>query len=310
MGIPNLNKLFLDKSNNSINKLHLKELANKTIVIDTSIYLYKFMGQEKFIENFYLMISIFTYYNIIPIFIFDGKPPSEKRELLQKRKINKKDAETKYKLLEKNIQNESISKDEILEIQSEMNKLKKQFIRIKDQDILSVKNLISCFGVEYIEAEGEADVLCAQMVLSNKAWACLSDDMDLFVYGCNRVLRYISLMNHTIIYYNFDNILNDLNININEFRSIIALSGTDYNIEQNFNIKTIYNIFLKYKKLAIKEEFIEWIDKKYIKNKEKILESIEIFSNLENINIFNYVTSQKNTNKLIEFLIPYNFIFL
>lgn len=310
MGIPNLNKLFLDKSNNSINKLHLKELANKTIVIDTSIYLYKFMGQEKFIENFYLMISIFTYYNIIPIFIFDGKPPSEKRELLQKRKINKKDAETKYKLLEKNIQNESISKDEILEIQSEMNKLKKQFIRIKDQDILSVKNLISCFGVEYIEAEGEADVLCAQMVLSNKAWACLSDDMDLFVYGCNRVLRYISLMNHTIIYYNFDNILNDLNININEFRSIIALSGTDYNIEQNFNIKTIYNIFLKYKKLAIKEEFIEWIDKKYIKNKEKILESIEIFTNLENINIFNYVTSQKNTNKLIEFLIPYNFIFL
>jgi len=49
MGIPNLNKLFLEKSKTNINKIHLNTLENKKIVIDTSIYLYKFMGQEKFI---------------------------------------------------------------------------------------------------------------------------------------------------------------------------------------------------------------------------------------------------------------------
>ena len=70
MGIPNLNKLFLEKSKTNINKIHLNTLANKKIVIDTSIYLYKFMGQEKFIENFYLMISTFLYYKITPIFIY------------------------------------------------------------------------------------------------------------------------------------------------------------------------------------------------------------------------------------------------
>ena len=310
MGIPNLNKLFLEKSKTNINKIHLKEIANKTIVIDTSIYLYKFMGQEKFIENFYLMVSIFLYYDIIPIFIFDGKPPSEKKELLKQRKMNKNDAEKKYKLLEENIKNESVSKDELLEIQSEMNKLKKQFIRIKDSDINLVKDLISYFGVQYIEAQGEADLLCAQMVISNQAWGCLSDDMDLFVFGCNRVLRYLSLMNHTIIYYNFDNLLNDLNINIQDFRYIITISGTDYNIEQNFNVKSIYNLFLKYKNSSKNCEFIDWIDNKYTKNKDKLLETFNIFTNLEHVDISNNVCLQKNKDGLIEFLKPYNFIFL
>ena len=310
MGIPNLNKLFLEKSKTNINKIHLKEIANKTIVIDTSIYLYKFMGQEKFIENFYLMVSIFLYYDIIPIFIFDGKPPSEKKELLKQRKMNKNDAEKKYKLLEENIKNESVSKDELLEIQSEMNKLKKQFIRIKDSDINLVKDLISYFGVQYIEAQGEAYLLCAQMVISNQAWGCLSDDMDLFVFGCNRVLRYLSLMNHTIIYYNFDNLLNDLNINIQDFRYIITISGTDYNIEQNFNVKSIYNLFLKYKNSSKNCEFIDWIDNKYTKNKDKLLETFNIFTNLEHVDISNNVCLQKNKDGLIEFLKPYNFIFL
>ena len=310
MGIPNLNKLFLEKSKTNINKIHLNTLANKKIVIDTSIYLYKFMGQDKFIENFYLMISTFLYYNITPIFIFDGKPPAEKKELLKQRRINKKDAENKYKLLQENIKNDSISKDEILEIQSEMEKLKKQFIRIKDSDINLVKDLISYFGVQYIEAQGEADLLCAQMVISDQAWGCLSDDMDLFVFGCSRVLRYLSLMNHTIIYYDFYNVLKDLDINLNEFRYVITISGTDYNIEQNFNVRSIYNLFLKYKKISKKCDFVDWIDSKYTKNKEKLLETINLFTNLEHVDISNNVCFQKNTEKLIEFLKPYNFIFL
>ena len=33
---------------------------------------------ESLIEKFYLMCSIFKNYNIIPLFVFDGKPPDEK----------------------------------------------------------------------------------------------------------------------------------------------------------------------------------------------------------------------------------------
>ena len=49
----------------------------------------------------YLMLTVFRYYNIIPIFVFDGKPPPEKKDLLQKRKEDKQDAEEEYNKLKK-----------------------------------------------------------------------------------------------------------------------------------------------------------------------------------------------------------------
>jgi 5'-3' exonuclease len=67
----------------------MSELSGKTIAVDISIYLYKFSTDNSLIENMYLMMSIFRHYKIIPIFIFDGKPPDEKKELLEKRKFDK-----------------------------------------------------------------------------------------------------------------------------------------------------------------------------------------------------------------------------
>jgi len=67
----------------------MSELSGKKIVVDISIYLYKYEAENALLENMYVMLSIFSYYNIIPIFIFDGKPPPEKKALLQKRKEDK-----------------------------------------------------------------------------------------------------------------------------------------------------------------------------------------------------------------------------
>ena len=45
------------------------------------------------------MLSIFRHHNIIPVFIFDGKPPPEKYELLKKRQENKVAAKNEYNKL-------------------------------------------------------------------------------------------------------------------------------------------------------------------------------------------------------------------
>ena len=106
MGIKYLNKFIreqCDECNESIQCVHLKELSGKTIAIDISIYLYKYTF---LIENIYSMISIFKYYGIIPIFIFDGKPPVEKKVLLMKRKQNKIHAQEEYNCLKEQLLNE------------------------------------------------------------------------------------------------------------------------------------------------------------------------------------------------------------
>ena len=89
MGIKYLNKHLQSNCSNSIKNISLHELSGKKIVIDTSIYLYRFLGENALLENFYLMISIFREHNILPLFIFDGKPPKEKEELLKQRKNGK-----------------------------------------------------------------------------------------------------------------------------------------------------------------------------------------------------------------------------
>lgn len=80
MGIKYLNRFFLDNcKKKSIFKTHLNILSGKRIVVDTSIYLYKYAVDNAIIENMFLLISIFKKYNIEPIFIFDGRPPPEKK---------------------------------------------------------------------------------------------------------------------------------------------------------------------------------------------------------------------------------------
>lgn len=245
MGIKHLNNfLRVCCSQRSMCKTHLSSLRGKVIVIDTSIYLYKFLEKNCLLEHLYLMISIFRKYGVIPVFVFDGKPPAEKKELLIQRKKEKDAAEVQYNELLKHAAENAI---QISEIEPELDKLKKRFIRVKDADIRLAKELMSLYGIQYIDSWGESDQLCAYLVQHNYAWACMSDDMDMFLYECPRVLRHFSLMNHDAIYYNTKHILSELDMTARSFRDIMILSGTDYNLRDNINLHDTIEKYREYR---------------------------------------------------------------
>jgi len=259
MGIKHLNRFFKEEAASSLKLISLSELSGKKIAVDISIYMYKYASEGTLIENIYLLLSILRHYNIIPIFIFDGKPPAEKKELLQKRKENKKEAEEEYNRLKETLTiNESIDQIEKQEILNSMDLLKRKFVNIGKKNIELVKNLIRSYGSTYYDAPGEADELCALLAIKGKVWATLSEDMDMFIYGCPRVIRYISLMNHTAVLYNLKGILDHLGITQQELRQICILSGTDYNMLNNDEAKnspTLYStlkLFKKYFKHRLK----------------------------------------------------------
>jgi flap endonuclease-1 len=284
MGIKNLNSYLIDRcSKNAIRKSQLKIAEGKTIVIDTSIYMYKYMTQNSLIEYMYLMISILLEYKITPIFVFDGKAPPEKKKLLRQRSLYKKEAEIKYNELHKEMEKSDINNEMKKDILDELECLKKKFIRIKESDINRIKRLMDAYGISYLTADGEADKLCATMVKNKKAWACLSDDMDMFVYGCPRVLRHMSLLKHTIIIYEFDIILKEVGLTENTFREIMVLAGTDYNIHQTIYLSEAlkwfneYSVF--YKNVNISYSFYEWlIDiKKIVLNLDELIKVYNMF---------------------------------
>ena len=260
MGIKFLNQFLRDKCNNSIAKINIADLTNKKIAIDISIYLYKYEGTDSLLESIYLMLSIFRHHNIIPVFIFDGKPPPEKKELLKKRQEDKVAAKNEYNKLKEQIELNEVTDDQKQEIIISMDQLKKQFVYMNNNKIEKVKELIRAYGATYYDAPGEADELCALLVNTNKVWACLSEDMDLFVYGCKRVLRYISLNNQTAILYYTKGILKELKMSKIEFREICVLSGTDYNINVNvLNLFDIIDLFYKFKQELPNQPFYNWL---------------------------------------------------
>ena len=314
MGIQYLNTYIKNNTTaKSIKKISFNELKNKVIAVDISIYLYKFMNDDSLIVNIYHMLSIFVYYDINAIFVFDGKPPVEKKELLEKREIDKIKAKVKYQELEKHLS--SCNEYEKQEIIESMVSLKKKFTKLKYSDIKKVKELISAFGFTYIQANCEADIICGKMVVKNIAYACLSEDMDMFLYGCTRVIRYLSLLNHSAILYDLKNILMELKLTFKEFKEICIISGTDYNSEKNkINLYDAINLHNRFKETKSKD-FYEWLDNTtdYIDN-VYILYNIYNMFLMENIVLKEYCINVKkkeiNYDQIKEIMIPEGFIFL
>ena len=299
MGPRGLNQFLKTNKPNGINEVDLSHFNGKTIAIDASIYLYRFNTNNELIENLYIMICIFKRHNITPLFIFDGKPPVEKYETLNIRRKERDEAEKLYEMLvNNNISDVSIS---LLE------KLKRKKTKINSHNRLEAKHLLENCGISYIEAEGEADELCAYCVLKNIAYACLSDDMDLFVYGCPRILRYFSMMNQTVVYYELEEILESLSIPIEVFKNITILSGTDYN-NQIMSIDKLYNIYIKNTK------DLEEIMKKFQDEKYKNIRQIREYYNVDKQDFNQVLTTRKyfkyNKDNEREFLSGYNFIFI
>jgi len=299
MGIKNLNGFLRDNCKESIKCVSVSALAGKKIAVDISIYMYKFAGDDCLIEHMYLMLSIFWYYKIIPIFIFDGKAPAEKNALLKQRRDNKHDAEHEYKRIEHVLKTgDNIDDNEKQELLNSMDLLKKQFIYITKDKIAMVKDLIRSYGMTYFDAPGEADELCAMLVIKQKVWAVLTEDMDLFVYGCPRVLRYFSLMRHNVVLYETVGILQELGITQYEFRQICVLSGTDYNSgikngekgldkDKDVNcLATTLKIFRKYHKTKKDVSFYEWakINTNYIHDYDFLKNVYELYNLTDNHN--------------------------
>jgi len=321
MGIKHLNRFLRTECGDSIKFVSIAELSGKKIAVDISIYMYKFHADNALIENIYLMLSVFRYYKITPIFVFDGKSPTEKKALLEKRKADKKEAEKQYNKLKKELaENKDIDEADKQELISNMDVLKKQFVYITREKIDEVKDLIRAYGATYYDAPGEADELCAQLVIKNKVWACLSEDMDMFVYGCQRVIRYISLLNHTIVLYDNKEILNTLQMTQKELREICVISGTDYNMYNDSknmpSLQQTLKLFYKFKKQKEEPSFYEWLLKNtsYIEDYELLKNIYDLFDlkdcdneTVDNIRIVNGPIIWEDINNILQtdgFLFP------
>ena len=294
MGIKQLNKFWNQIHPSSIEKIHLQTLAQKTFAIDFNLYLYRFLlSNNNYLICLFNHILKFLSFQITPIYIFDGKKPIEKKELLTDRKNKRKKLQTKVfklnQLMEslvdykekKNINNKEFSTIVNL-LKKDIQKYEKNIIYIKQEYIDLSKKLLELLKIPYIQADNEAEQLCSQLVYNHKVDFCLSDDMDVFPCGAMNVLRNFKFKSNYIHKYNLQKLLTFLKIDSFQFIVLCILLGCDYiKIFVQKQFKQITNLieFIK-ENIHNKHDlhFLNEISKQPL-DLEKINRIVEIFEN-------------------------------
>jgi len=195
------------------------------------------------------MINKLSKFSITPLFIFDGCPPKEKRSTLKSRKNIKQKYKTRIIQLETTLKFESnINKKNL--ILKKISSFKKKLVYINDDIIQTSKTLLDYMGIGYLQADGEAEHLCAKLSKLNIVDGVISDDTDTMACGANIILRQFTNRNDTVIYYRMDEILYNLNINLNSFVDMCILLGTDYNSKlKGYKYDEIYKLIEKHKNI-------------------------------------------------------------
>ena len=261
MGVKLLNSFLASINSDGVERVSLETLRGKKIAVDTSIYLYRFKATYALIENMYLLCSILRHYDISPIFVFDGETPAVKQETVRKRELNKQKAEKLYSIVKKELE-QATTKEDKDRMERQLSNLRNKIVRVTRQDREKVKELLDSYGMCHITASEEADALCSAFTKKGHVYACLSEDTDMFAYGSSRVLKYLSLLNHTVMLYDTKKILSSLDMTQAEFRDLCAAAGTDYG-STSYSIFSLYGHFDSYKQSS-SPRFLDWLAGKHI----------------------------------------------
>ena len=130
-------------SNTSIKEIHLSSLNNLKVAIDFTGMLHRFMREKTSNENHYILeiiniIEKLKKYNIIPIFVIDGRPIPEKQSNTKKIKDKSLDMlDTIITSLNTEINSESPEKT--LEKLEKINKLRKKVFLLQKNILINVK---------------------------------------------------------------------------------------------------------------------------------------------------------------------------
>lgn len=290
MGIISL-QTFLNKSLNK-RKMHISKLKNKKICIDIYNYIYKYLAKGKLILQLEKMCKILRRNNIQCLFVFDGKYGKIKVNTQKDRQKKREKAERKFQKL--NLK-DNLSKNE----KRVLKKVLRERVKVTKWDIHDTKKCLEHCGMKYVVADGEAEEYCAELVNKNYVYGCMSDDTDLFPFGCKYILRNFNINKETVEIYYFPEVIESMEISFSDFKTVCCLSSNDYNTtNKNKNFIYYYKLYKNYildKVNYNNTSFINWLRYEELINNtefEKYNCTKEVY-NLENKNIF------KNTKYIV-----------
>jgi len=244
MGIKNLKKIVQKHAPGAISDK--PNLNNKKIAIDSSILLYKFRYTYKednfHIQGFLYKIIELLSAGIIPVFVFDGKPPDAKGITLEKRNDTRTKMKERVDELvalrnELNVSNIPVDEfindsdndnvveleqiKEIKKLNTQIRNIEKNILVVKKIHSLQVMEFLESLGIPYLQAISESEETCAYLEKNGLVDYVVTEDTDALTFGANKVIFGEKV-------YSLDIILSELELSYPSFIDLCILCGCDY----------------------------------------------------------------------------------
>jgi flap endonuclease-1 len=249
MGIKCLLK-FINEFPELIKTVDRNSLKNNKIAIDISILIYRiiisvrnsgadFTNQKGEVTSHILglfnktieLLSI----GIIPVYVFDGKPPSIKYKTIEGRK------QVRKKALEK--MEQAVTEEDKI-------KYFKRSSQISKEQWDQCRDLLDMMGIPYVNAPEEADSQCAYLAKNGLVDAVLTEDMDILTFGSTKIIRNITSHKIETSEIILQDLLNKLELTYEQFVEFCILLGTDYCVGIiDTKPKIIYEHYIKNKNI-------------------------------------------------------------
>ena len=178
-------------------EVKFSDLKGKIIAVDAFNAIYQFLSSIRQPDGTPLMdskgrvtshLSGLFYRNISLlseglrlIYVFDGEYHPLKEKTHEIRQGAKDIARENY---EKAVEEEDIEA---------MGKYSRGLTRLNDEMISESKELLEAMGIAVVQAPGEGEMQCAELVKSGQAWAVGSQDYDALAVGGDRLIQNLTL---------------------------------------------------------------------------------------------------------------------
>lgn len=236
MGIHGLSKVIADQAPRAIKEYTLQQLFNRKIAIDASTSLYQFliavrsdaMGSQltnasgettsHLMGMFYRTIRLVEA-GIKPIYVFDGKAPGAKARELAKRGEKRQEA------------TESLAEAKETGNEESLLKFAKRTVRVTRQHNEDCQKLLTLMGIPWVQAPGEAEAQCAEIVKGGLAYAVGSEDLDTLTFAAPILMRHLTFSEARkmpITEFSLSAVLEGMELTMDMFIDLCILLGCDY----------------------------------------------------------------------------------
>lgn len=158
---------------------------------------------------------------VLPVWVFDGRPPERKAGTIRRRIAVKEKAEAQYQ--------EALAAGDL----ETARRKAAQTSHLTRPMVEELTELLGALGVPVVAAPGEGEAQAAVMAARSTVWASASEDYDTLLFGAPRLVRGLAARSRTgsggAQFIDREALLSQLGITGDELITLGVIVGTDFN---------------------------------------------------------------------------------